>query len=75
MSWAPCSNIVTTTFLPAPVLPAGRPRLVLTGFMGTGKSTAGKEAAALLGLPFVDLDRIIDAATRLANKTLSGRVC
>src|SRR5438132_25043 len=43
------SNIVTTTFLPAPVLPAGRPRLVLTGFMGTGKSTAGKEAAERSG--------------------------
>ncbi len=50
-----------TTLLPAPELPPGRPRLILTGFMGTGKSTAGREAAAALGLPFVDLDRLIEA--------------
>jgi shikimate kinase / 3-dehydroquinate synthase len=45
--------------LPAPRLPAGRPNLVVTGFMGTGKTTSGREAAGLLGLPFVDLDEII----------------
>lgn len=44
------------TDLPAPPLPPGRPRLVVTGFMGTGKSTAGRVAANKLGLPFVDLD-------------------
>jgi 3-dehydroquinate synthase len=45
--------------LPAPRLPAGRPNLVVTGFMGTGKTTAGREAAGLLGLPFIDLDEVI----------------
>ncbi|NLX35229.1 MAG: 3-dehydroquinate synthase [Chloroflexi bacterium] len=33
--------------------------LVLTGFMGTGKSTVGKAIAARLGLEFVDMDQVI----------------
>ena len=45
------------TDLPAPPLPTGRPNVVLTGFMGTGKSTSGPLAADLLGMPYVDLDR------------------
>ena len=49
----------TRTDLPAPPLPAGRPRLVVTGFMGTGKTVAGRLAAARLELPFVDLDDTI----------------
>ncbi len=35
--------------------------LIVTGFMGTGKSTAGRLAAALLGLRFVDSDAEIVA--------------
>ncbi len=54
---------IAPTFLPAPDLMPGRPNLVVTGFMGTGKTTAGKEAARLLGLPFVDLDRLIEQRT------------
>lgn len=34
--------------------------VALTGFMGSGKSTVGKELAALLGIPFIDLDRYIE---------------
>ncbi|HXY72092.1 MAG TPA: bifunctional shikimate kinase/3-dehydroquinate synthase [Actinomycetota bacterium] len=48
-----------TTHLPAPPLPKGRPNLVVTGFMGTGKSSSGRYASRLLGLPFVDLDEVI----------------
>lgn len=50
-----------TTPIPAPLLPPGRPRLVVAGFMGTGKTEAGRRAAALLGLPFLDLDEAIEA--------------
>jgi len=50
-----------TVPLPAPALPRGRPNLVVTGFMGTGKSSAGRYASRLLGLPFVDLDSVIAA--------------
>lgn len=35
--------------------------LVLAGFMGTGKSTAGRRAAEILGRPFVDTDALIEA--------------
>jgi 3-dehydroquinate synthase len=33
--------------------------IVLTGFMGTGKTAVGREVAARLGRPFVDLDDLI----------------
>jgi len=35
-------------------------RIFLTGFMGAGKTTVGSRLAALLGLPFVDLDQEIE---------------
>lgn len=34
--------------------------ILLTGFMGSGKSTLGKKLATLLGRPFVDLDGYIE---------------
>jgi len=37
-----------------------RPRLLLWGFMGTGKSTVGRLVAAARGVPFVDLDAMIE---------------
>ncbi len=33
--------------------------IVLTGFMGTGKTTVGREVARRLGCPFVDMDEVI----------------
>lgn len=41
--------------------------IYIIGFMGSGKSTAGRKLAALLGLPFIDLDRKIE---ELARKTI-----
>ena len=35
--------------------------IVLTGFMGTGKTTVGRQVAAWLGWRFVDLDEVIEA--------------
>ncbi len=42
--------------------------LVLVGFMGSGKTEAGKLAAARLGMKFVDMDEIIE---RRHNETVS----
>jgi shikimate kinase / 3-dehydroquinate synthase len=35
------------------------PNIILTGFMGTGKTAVGREVAARTGRPFVDLDDLI----------------
>ncbi len=36
-----------------------KPNIILAGFMGTGKSTVGRELSARLGLRFVDMDDYI----------------
>lgn len=43
-------------------------RIFLIGFMGVGKTTAGRELAKLLDLEFVDLDHFIQSRY---NKTIS----
>jgi shikimate kinase len=40
-------------------------KIVLTGFMGTGKSVVGRRLAERLGLPFIDLDDAIEAAAAM----------
>lgn len=45
---------------PMALLPCHR-RLVLTGFMGAGKTTVGRLLAARLGWDFLDLDALIEA--------------
>jgi shikimate kinase len=47
-----------------PVLPAHLRRLVLTGFMGAGKSTIGRLLAARLQWDFLDLDAHLEARTK-----------
>jgi shikimate kinase len=36
------------------------PNIILTGFMGTGKTAVGREVAVRTGRPFVDLDDLIE---------------
>ena len=43
------------------MFPGDSSNLVLTGFMGTGKTAAGRELARRLGRPFVDMDAEIEA--------------
>jgi shikimate kinase / 3-dehydroquinate synthase len=45
---------MTRFFEPSP------PVVVLTGFMGTGKSEVGRELASLLGVPFIDTDSRVE---------------
>jgi 3-dehydroquinate synthase len=47
--------------------PGALPNLVLTGFMGTGKTQVGREVARRLARPFVDMDAEIEAR---AGKTI-----
>lgn len=47
----------------AVTLPAGLSRLVLTGFMGAGKTTVGRLLARRLGWDFLDLDAHIEQRT------------
>jgi shikimate kinase len=42
----------------------GRP-IYLIGFMGSGKTTAGKKLASLLGSTFIDLDRKIEEEAKM----------
>jgi shikimate kinase len=56
--------------------PAGRAavrRIVLTGFMGSGKSTVGPLVAARLGWRFLDADDVIVAETGMAISDFFAR--
>jgi shikimate kinase len=46
-----------------------KPRIVLVGFMGAGKTTVGRLLAEQLGWSFVDLDERVEAA---AGKTVAA---
>lgn len=43
-----------------------RDNVILTGFMGTGKTSLGKLLATRLGRPFVDIDKKIEDETQLS---------
>jgi len=47
---------------------ADYPAIVVTGFMGTGKSTVGQELANMLGFEFIDTDTEIE---RVAGRSVS----
>lgn len=60
--------------LPAPPLPPGRPSLVVTGFMGTGKTRAARLVAERLGAPLFDLDETIAGRARTpVPRLVAGR--
>jgi shikimate kinase len=40
--------------------------IILTGFMGTGKSTIGRLLASRLGRPFIDMDAFIEVRERVS---------
>lgn len=55
-------------------VPATPPRrIVLTGFMGSGKSTVGPILAARLGWQFVDVDNVIEAEAGAAIADIFAR--
>lgn len=41
----------------------GKENIVLSGFMGSGKTTVGKELSRLTGMPFFDTDALIEEET------------
>ena len=45
-------------------------KIYLVGFMGSGKTTIGRELAARIDAPFFDLDELIEAAEQLTIKEL-----
>lgn len=52
--------------IPSPQTRTSSPRrIVLTGFMGSGKSTVGPLLAARLGWRFVDVDAVIEAEAEM----------
>ncbi len=46
--------------------PGASANLILTGFMGTGKTSVGREVARRLGREFVDMDALIEAREGMA---------
>jgi shikimate kinase len=60
------NTLTDTDFTPATpvqVVPAHLKRLVLTGFMGAGKSTIGRLLASRVGWDFLDLDAHLERRT------------
>lgn len=59
---SPQTNTLTETTI-SPVIPAQLKRLILTGFMGAGKSTIGRILAARIGWNFLDVDTHLETRT------------
>ncbi|HEX7522864.1 MAG TPA: shikimate kinase, partial [Candidatus Deferrimicrobium sp.] len=49
------------------------PGIVLVGFMGSGKSSVGRELARRFGVPFVDVDEWIESAAGCRIRDLFAR--
>jgi shikimate kinase len=48
-------------------------RVILTGFMGTGKTAVGRRLAAILEAPFLDTDQLVEAAAGRSVADLFAR--
>ena len=58
---------------PTPALSPAQPtRIVLTGFMGAGKTTVGALLAEKLGWQFVDSDRVVEAEAGMTIAEIFG---
>ncbi len=64
---------MTRSELELPAIPSGRPNLIITGFMASGKTTVGRLAAQLLEMPFFDLDTELELAVGERIPDLLGR--
>ena len=53
--------------------PVAPPMVILTGFMGSGKTTTGRALAEMLGWEFVDLDEEIEGHERTSIRELFQR--
>ena len=45
-------------------------KIILVGYMGSGKSTIGKELSKIVGIPFYDLDEIIQESEKTTIKQI-----
>ena len=45
-------------------------KIYLVGFMGSGKTTIGRELAARIDAPFFDLDELIESAEKMSIKEI-----
>jgi shikimate kinase len=45
-------------------------KIYLVGFMGSGKTTVGRELAARVDAPFFDLDELVEAAEKMTIKEI-----
>ncbi len=63
MTPTPSAALTEPNQTTAPVIPAHLKRLVLTGFMGAGKSTIGRLLASRLSWNFLDLDTHLEQRT------------
>jgi shikimate kinase len=48
-------------------------KIYLVGFMGSGKTTIGRELAARIDAPFFDLDELVEAAEQTSIKEIFAR--
>jgi shikimate kinase len=54
-----------------PVTDPGRPRILLVGLMGAGKSTVGRALADLLSCPYLDNDVLLEQQSRATAEQLA----